>query len=69
MKIETRYNIGDSVWFLFSNKVELGKVSAIKTFTTETASYDSYNIDLGDNKAANNIEKLFTTKDELLKTL
>jgi len=69
MKVETKYNVGDIVWFLFSNKVETGKVNAIKTFSDSTSSYESYNITIDQNRIANNIEKMFSSKEELLKSL
>lgn len=35
MKIETKYNIGDEVWFLFDGKPINGKIARISECTTQ----------------------------------
>lgn len=72
MTIETKYNIGDEVWFMQDNKVCSDTITAIHTYRTETIS----NITYGFGKSIRsqiiaiiNERDLFPTKEELLKSL
>ena len=69
MKIETKFNIGDRVWFMYLNKPVQVTVSAITIFTTSTGQlpirYSSI-----DHFCENILEvKLFGSKAELIDSL
>ena len=68
MKIETKYNIGDEVWFLFDGKPLNGKIASINEYVIKVK------VTFKDGKKylfGRDIKdfKLFPTKEELLKTL
>ena len=68
MKIETKYNIGDEVWFLFDDKPLNGKIARISEYTIKVK------VILKDGKEylfSRDIKdfKLFPTKEELLNSL
>lgn len=70
MTIETKHNIGDEVWCLdFFGNPQKGEITAISTFHNykcEERNYISYYI----YPVGNEIEqKVFSTKEELLKSL
>ena len=67
MTIETKYNIGDEVWFLHQNKAVLGKIEQISTLYREEYAkpYEEYYL-FNDWYG---IELLYPTKEELLKSL
>lgn len=68
MTIETKYNIGDEVWFLFNGEPLNGKVARISEYTIKVTVIfkDGKEYLFGmDIKGA----KLFPTKEELLKSL
>ena len=72
MKIETKYNIGDEVWFIADGEICNEKITAIHIHVTISEVYITYSCDddiVGQtlNTAA---EKYFyPTKEELLKSL
>jgi len=77
MKIETKYNVGDKLYFLKNNEVIIRQIEEIslvvnKNKTTKiTCGYRQYPNDImGSNpiKYVNEIDAFFT-KDELLKSL
>lgn len=68
MTIETKYNIGDEVWFLFDGKPLNGKIARISEYTIKII------VIFKDGKEylfSRDIKgfKLFPTKEELLKSL
>ena len=68
MTIETKYNIGDEVWFIKDNKPQTMKVSYIEIIAASTVSKPCIRYGFG------NFERyteslLFPTKEELLKSL
>lgn len=73
MTIETKYNIGDEVWFMHDNKVKTAIIITIGVFVE---------IDMNSQYVSNSIQyglynfnhpyienQLFPTKEELLKSL
>ena len=66
MKIETKYNIGDEVWFMFGGKPHKSKVLGIKVW-----SQDWYIYCVQQFQSSGDVleELLFSTKEELLKSL
>lgn len=72
MTIETKYNIGDEVWFMQDNKVCSDTITAIHTYRTETISNITYGFGKSIRSqiiAVINEQDLFPTKEELLKSL
>ena len=68
MKIETKYSIGDEVWFLFDGKPLNGKIARISEYTIKVV------VIFKDGKEYSFIRdikdfKLYPTKEELLKSL
>lgn len=68
MAIETKYNIGDEVWFLFDGKPLNGKIARISEYTIKVV------VIFKDGKEYSFIRdikdfKLYPTKEELLKSL
>lgn len=68
MKIETKYNVGDEVWFLFDGKPLNGKIFRITEYAIKVK------VIFKDGKKylfSRDIKdfKLFPTKEELLKSL
>lgn len=70
MTIETKYNIGDEVWFILGNKARQGKILGI-TFNKLGNSLICYyyNVSVGVSHGSFNESDLFPTKEELLKSL
>lgn len=72
MTIETKYNIGDEVWFMNKNKACSDIITAIHTYHTETISNITYGFGKSIHSqiiAITNEQDLFPTKEELLKSL
>jgi len=82
MKIETKYNIGDTVWTISENKVKSGKITQPYTFTPYTVNfkYDltkliGWKLDKLEWKTDSERpivrleEELFLTKEELIQSL
>ena len=73
MKIETKYNIGDEVWFKHNNSAKSSKI--IKIEITVEISMDNTYIDentwysLSNYHYCHTERTLFPTKEELLKSL
>jgi hypothetical protein len=68
MTIETRYNVGDEVWFMFDGKPLNGKIARISEYTIKVI------VIFKDGKEylfSRDIKyfRLFPTKEELLKSL
>ena len=72
MEIKTKYNIGDRVYTLFDNKVENFIIEGINIVADKEypilIQYLSYNIIPGENTRFDE-ERVFPTKEELLKSL
>lgn len=73
MKIDTKYDIGQEVWFRRSSDYFKGRISAIHTSlrTSETIPTIEYNVVWGNDFYHDYIieSNLFQTKQELLKSL
>ena len=82
MKIETKYNIGDEVWFMHENRVEFAPVRGYQVILGEGEYYGeflkgnkvlriNYLVRTNDNKIKDikSEDELFPTKEELLKNL
>lgn len=73
MKIETKYNIGDEVWFMHDNKVKSGTI--IKIDVVLERDMNSQNVGKSVYYGLYNFispyieQRLFPTKEELLKSL
>ena len=68
MTIETKYNIGDEVWFMYENRAHKSKINAIyvsfyEDMQTVKYSFGNYIYEFKQN------EELYLTKEELLKSL
>ena len=70
MKIETRYEIGQEVWFILGSKARQGKILEIifNKFGHTLIGYH-YNVQIGVSHGSFNEPDLFPTKEELLKSL
>lgn len=66
MKIETKYDIGQEVWTLVANRLYKGKVLSFKVDVSLAGVNVHYIIGKG---VLLSEEKLFPTKEELLKSL
>lgn len=71
MTIETKYNIGDEVWFMLCDEPELTTVEAIKVSFTRNMRYLDYYVVPKDSTVGCYVEEgsLHSTKEELLKSL
>ena len=66
MTIETKYNIGDEVWFMFNHKPTQGKILGL---TVYSPTYYFYIVSILYTSGTIYEESLFPTKEELLKSL
>lgn len=66
MVVESKYNVGDTVWCISSNKVKQEKVSGVFIEVDDDV-FILYNVVGCDEKILEN--KLFGSKEELLKSL
>ena len=64
MTIETKYNIGDKVWFHFCGQIESGIIACIEIYSPYKVFYR-----MKENCVAFMEYDLFPTKEELLKSL
>lgn len=72
MTIETKYNIGDEIWFMSDNEICNEKITAIHIHIDALGSFVTYSCeDTLIGQALNTVreELLFPTKEELLKSL
>lgn len=73
MKIKTKYSIGDTVWFMHENQIQQGIVSFISVdIRSDGECMEKYTITHGFNGmtiARHYVEKIFPTKEALLKSL
>ena len=71
MTIETKYNIGDEVWFIWENKVQSAKIDSLWGITGNPEKSVIYQLNMKWNEAPLLFKEygLFPTKEELLKSL
>lgn len=75
MKIETKYDIGQEVWFMWDNKAtqrEIIGVAVHKEYDLQAEEYDIEHLEGEDGVLYGltlKLEDLFPTKEELLKSL
>lgn len=71
MTIETKYDIGDKVWIMLFDEPEIATIESIKFFTTSNRQYIDYYVVPNDCSGGCFFEEcsLFTTKEELIKSL
>lgn len=72
MKIETKFNIGQEVWFMNKNKACSDIITAIHIYTTETLLNTTYGFgNTIRTQIVSTIKEsdLFPTREELLKSL
>ena len=70
MTIETKYNIGQEVWFILGSKARQGIISQITFYKLgHTINSYYYNVQIGVSHGSFNEPDLFPTKEELLKSL
>lgn len=70
MTIETKYNIGDEVWYIIGEKAKQGKVLGITiTETSEKITGYYYVVSNGPSHCSFIEQSLYPTKEELLNSL
>ena len=71
MTIETKYNIGDEVWFIWENIVQSAKIDSIWRITVNPEKSVIYQLDIKWDGAPLLFKEnaLFPTKEELIKSL
>lgn len=71
MTIETKFNIGDEVWYLYNNKVSSGKIETIraKVSTIERFNFIHYYIISSTESLTLEEKSVFSSKEELIKSL
>lgn len=75
MTIETKYNIGDEVWFIKDNKVQSLKITQLNVLMNLLPKTDGHGceivqvVDYSDRKTVLAEYECFSTKEELLKSL
>lgn len=71
MKIDTKRNIGDVVYYMKNNVVISSKITGIYTYNTDKPAYDRIDYSLSNENDNDRYEdkKFFSSKEELLKTL
>lgn len=66
MTIETKYNIGDEVWFIYENKPCFEQINGISIRPTVRI---FYRFQVGLTEISKMEKEVFKTKEELLKSL
>lgn len=66
MTIKTKYNIGDCVWFMYENKPCFEQIGSISIRPTVRI---FYNFSIGLTEISKLEKAVFSTKEELLKSL
>ena len=73
MKIETKFSLGDEVWFMRYNKIKSGHICevAVKYFTPNwcSESYKVKELSSSMSPPTFNVQDLFATKQELIESL
>lgn len=68
VKVNTKYNIGDQVWFISSNRVVSQEITGIRVcIESEKDCKVEYNLHYGSTWVSG--DKLFNSKKELLESL
>lgn len=71
MTIETKYNIGDEVWFMNMNKPTKGSIVKIDIDIAKSGDWyiEHYKVEVGGIVYQHIGQSIFPTKEELLKSL
>lgn len=70
MTITTKYNIGDTVWFMEDNKAHAAEVKSIELFIVQSKLHEIYSISHPSGKDSKlHVDYLFPSKQELLASL
>ena len=71
MTIETKYNIGDEVWFMENNRATTGIVVKLDVDIARTGDWyiEHYKVEANGFQFCKVGQNLFPTKEELLKSL
>ena len=70
MKIETKYNIGDEVWFLSYNSPRKARICVMSIYVQNSSEITIlYSLNEKELYWHKNEQDLFATKEELLKSL
>ena len=77
MNINTKFNAGETIWFMRCNQIVSSKAGSISILTngyaaapaTEIKYYTIFNIGLGQYAESIKESELFATKEELVKSL
>lgn len=69
MTIETKYNIGDKVWFMHNNSVNCETIIKIDVFIERDVIYNNIFYHIYNYCSPYIEQKLFPTKEDLLKSL
>ena len=69
MIIETKYNIGDEVWFLYNREPINKDIRAIKTGASRRLQYIKYVFRENELSFEKDESELFPTKEELINSL
>lgn len=72
MKIETKYNIGDKVWLIAKNEIVQLEIQSVSPYYCRSFQYIKYGFGRSNYTNLFDLfeeEKLFPTKEELLKSL
>lgn len=73
MKIETKFSLGDEVWFMRYNKIKSGHICelSVKYFSPNwySESYKIKELSSNMNSPSFNAQDLFATKQELMESL
>jgi len=71
MKIDTKRNIGEVVYYMKNNVVVNSKITGIYTYNTNKPAYDKIEYNLSDENDKDRYEEseFYSSKEELLKTL
>lgn len=69
MAIETKFNVGDEVWYLCNNKVCCRKISSIVFRVSEFGASTTYYVPTPSESIALDEKLVFSSKEELIKSL
>lgn len=69
MTIETKYNIGDEVWFIYSDRVRCEKIKDVRACRNGYKQYDATNYGFKDYDTLIPESDIFPTKLDLLNSL
>ena len=69
MTIETKYNLGDEVWMHLGNECICGKIIELRIYVRKRGIREIYDVFADDESVSMLGEELFSTKEDLLKSL